>query len=286
VRGQIIPLTNVGWDIDASALQEELGIPVSLINDFAAVSHGVLLLDPGDGGSLLPLPHGDGSRPAPQAGGTVLVVGAGTGLGVGFVTWDQGQPRVHPSEGGHIGLPVTSAETLRLWKFLQEQFPGPPGAEAAVSGPGLANIFRFLMGSKHCPATPSARAIRALPPGQQPAAIAQEREDPACRRAMELFVDLYARVCAELCAVFLPKGGLFLAGGIAAKNADRFLEGGRFMASFERNYRAHIDAIARATPVFIVQDYAISLYGAADAALRLSPLPGPAPKDEHEDHDR
>jgi len=87
---------------------------------------------------------------------------------------------------------------------------------------------------------------------------------------MALFVELYARVCAELCAVFLPTGGLYLAGGIAGKNAARFLDGGRFMASFERNYRPHLDVIARATPVHLVRDYAVSLYGAADAALRLS----------------
>ena len=286
VRGQLIPLTNAPWDIDGAALQAELGIPVRLINDFAAVSYGVLLLDPGNPASLLPLPHGDGSTPRPEPEGTALVVGAGTGLGVGFITWDAGRPRIHPSEGGHIGLPVTSAETLRLWKFLQEQFPGPPGAEAAVSGPGIASIFKFLMGSKHCPATPEARAIRALPAAQRPAAIAQERGDPACLRTMELFVELYARVCAELCAVFLPTGGLYLAGGIAAKNADRFLTGQRFMNSFERNYRAHLDAIVRSTPVYLVRDYAISLYGAAEAALRLSQRQEPPAKDDHEDHDR
>ena len=78
-------------------------------------------------------------------------------------------------------------------------------------------------------------------------------------------MDLYARVCADLCAVFLPTGGLFLAGGIAAKNAPHFVEDPRFMARFERNYRAHLDLLTRATPVFLVHDYDLSLYGAAHA---------------------
>jgi glucokinase len=78
-------------------------------------------------------------------------------------------------------------------------------------------------------------------------------------------VDLFARVCADLCAVFLPKGGLFLAGGIASKNWGHFMEQGRFMARFERNYRAHLDLLTRATPVYLVRDYDLSLYGAAHA---------------------
>jgi len=270
VRGRLIPLTNVPWDIDGEALEALLGVPVQLVNDFTAVAHGVLLLDPADECQLLPLVHGDGTTPLPDPGRTALVVGAGTGLGVGFITRDQGRPQVHPSEGGHIGLPVTGAETLRLWKYLRERFPGPPGAEAAVSGPGIDQIFQFLLGARHLTLTAEGKAIRALPAGERPAAIARAGADPVCARTMELFVELYARVCAELCAVFLPGGGLYLAGGIAAKNVSWFQEDARFMSAFERNYRAHLDAITLATPVYLVRDYAVSLYGAADAALRLS----------------
>ena len=277
VRGRTIPLTNAPWDVDGEALEALLGVPVRLVNDFSAVSFGVLLLDPADATQLLPLAHGDGSLPRADPGGTALVVGAGTGLGVGFITrGDRGEPQVHPSEGGHIGLPVTSAETLRLWKYLREKYPGPPGAEAAVSGPGIAAIFEFLMGARHLTPTAAARAIRALPAGERPAAIALADGDPVCARAMDLFVELYARVCAELCAVFLPSGGLYLAGGIAGKNAARFQAQARFMTAFERNYLPHINAITLATPVFLVRDYAVSLYGAADAALRLVPQTQPA----------
>jgi len=134
----------------------------------------------------------------------------------------------------------------------------------AVSGLGLALVFRFLLDTRRAPWTSVASAILALPGADQPAAIsAQAATDPACGRAMAMFVDLYARVCAELCAVFLPTGGLFLAGGIASKTRGHFLDQGRFMARFERNYRAHLDLLTRATPVYLVHDYDLSLYGAA-----------------------
>lgn len=261
-----IHLTNVPWDIDGVALERALDMPVHLVNDFTALSCGVLQLDLTDPGQVTALPHGGGSLPAVDPRGLALVVGAGTGLGVGFVVRTPGGARAFPSEGGHIGLPVFDEDTLALWRHLATGLPGPPGAEMAVSGQGLSNLFRFLLDSRRVPWTPTTTAILALPPSDQAAAIsAQAAADPACGRAMAMFVDLYARVCADLCAVFLPTGGLFLAGGIPAKNTGHFLEDGRFMARFERNYRSHLDRLTRGTPVYLVHDYDLSLYGAAHA---------------------
>ena len=261
-----IHLTNAPWDIDGVALERELGIPVHLVNDFIALSCGVLQLDLADPNQVTALPHGDGSLPTADPRGLALVVGAGTGLGVGFVVPTPGGPRAFPSEGGHIGLPIFDEDTLALWRHLNQGLSGPPGAELAVSGQGIAQIFRFLLDAQRVPWTPTASGILALPDAEQPAAIAAQADsDAACGRAMALFVELYARVCAELCAVFLPTRGLYLAGGIASKNARHFLAEGRFMARFEQNYRVHLDRLTRATPVFLVHDYDLSLYGAAHA---------------------
>ncbi|MBP7617785.1 MAG: glucokinase, partial [Geothrix sp.] len=100
-----IHLTNAPWDIDASALERSLGVPVHLVNDFTALSCGVLQLDLEDPSQVTPLAHGDGSLPAADPRGLALVVGAGTGLGVGFVVRSAQGARAFPSEGGHIGLP-------------------------------------------------------------------------------------------------------------------------------------------------------------------------------------
>jgi glucokinase len=241
-------------------------MPIHLVNDFTALSCGILALDLNDPAQVTALPHGDGSLPAARPHGLALVVGAGTGLGVGFLLRTPRGAQAFPSEGGHIGLPVFDEDSLALWRHLQVGLGGPPGAEMAVSGMGLGHIFRFLLDSRRAPWSPAVTAILALPKVDQPAAIsAQAATDPACGRAMALFVDLYARVCADLCAVFLPTGGLYLAGGITSKNASHFLNEGRFMARFERNYRAHLNQLTRATPVYLVHDYDLSLYGAAHA---------------------
>lgn len=274
VQGRQIHLTNVPWNIDGDVLADGLGIPVKVINDFTAIAHGVLLLDPTDRRQVCTLPHSDGSRPALDPEGTILIVGAGTGLGVAYVVRSGGEARVMPSEGGHIGLPVLGDETAELWRYLRSGFPGPPGAEAAVSGPGIANLFSFLADRQEKTDQALFASILALPKTERASVISTHADtDPLCRRTMDLFVDLYARVCAELSAVFLPTGGVFLAGGIAAKNEAHFLQENRFMASFEANYREHLDVITKNTPVHIVRDYDISLYGAARAGCEPGEIP-------------
>ena len=266
VMGRRIALTNAPWDLDASALERGLDLPVHLLNDVSVLGYGLQARSPRNEEMLLPLTHGNGTQPFPVADGPMLLVGAGTGLGVGFATRSQGQFQVHPSEGGHLGLPVTDEVTMALWRYLAAEYPGPPGAEAAVSGQGIARTFRFLLDTGRFPVTPAAHQILALPEGQRPQAIAKGT-DPACLEAMGLFVELYGRVCAELAAVLLPTGGIYLTGGIAAKNPAHFRDGGRFMASFERNYRDHLNALTEATPVYIVRDDDLGLYGAARYAM-------------------
>jgi glucokinase len=230
VVGRRLALTNAPWDLEADALEAALGFPVHLVNDFTALTHGVRHLDLSDQQQVTPLLPKDARRPTPDPAGPQLVVGAGTGLGVGFAIPGAG---VLPSEGGHLGLPIFDDTSLALWRHLAEGLPGPPGAELAVSGPGLARIFWFLLDTGRVPATTKAQAILALPTHLQPEAIAiHAGTDPACGQAMALLVALFARVCSDLSMAFLPAGGLFLGGGLVAKNPDAFLRDAAFRTRF------------------------------------------------------
>jgi glucokinase len=268
-----IALTNAPWAIEAQTIESAYSIPTTLINDFIAVSYGVLLLDPGNIEQITRLPHGDGSLPVPRPG-VRLVVGAGTGLGVGYIVKVRNKIEAFPSEGGHVTLPVYDDESRGFQAWLEGRYGFVPGAEAGVSGQGIGNIFAFL-------AEREARAGRALGIAAKKILDASETERPAmvaqsapsdllCAASMDMFVKLFARVAADHSATFLPAGGVFLAGGIPAKNEGFFLEGGRFMAMYERSYAKHIRTILAGTPVMIVKDYSISLYGAANAAVELA----------------
>jgi glucokinase len=266
VIGRRIELTNAPWSIDGAEVESHFGFRTLLINDFTAISYGVLLLDPRDPEELLRLPHTDGSLPDPKPGVRV-VIGAGTGLGYGYVVKIHDRTEAFASEGGHVTLPVYDEVSRALQSWLAERMDFVPGAEAAVSGIGISNIHEFFYSRMGCREGLNAEILR-MDGGARPALISANAEaDPVCAATMDMFVRLYARVAADAAATFLPSGGVFLAGGIAAKNEARFLEGQRFMETFEKSYRGHIRSILCATPVMIVKDYAISLYGAANAAV-------------------
>lgn len=270
VKDGAIKLTNAPWGIDRRSLESRFGLPSFVINDFSAIAWGLLLLDPANPAELLPLPKPDGALAEASPDGVVAVLGAGTGLGFGFVTREGDRPRVYPSEGGHIGLPVYDDDTRALSRALAGRYGFAVGAEAAVSGPGIGNVFRHLASLKADPG-PALRSILDAPEAEWPALVAAAADsEPVCAKTMDMFVRLYARVAADMASAFLPSGGIYLAGGIAAKNERWFTEGSRFMDSFLKGYREHVRAIAARTPVYIVRDYAISIYGAAHAAATMA----------------
>jgi len=287
VQNRKIQLTNAPWNIDAAELEERFGLPVILINDFSAVSYAIPLLDPEDSSKIVKIPHSDGSLPPLPQEGLSLVVGAGTGLGVGFLLKQKdGRCIAFPSEGGHSGLNCWDELSHAYHRWLTDRLSYAPGAELAVSGQGITSIFSFLCSSCFnivtaepynlpLPLRPFEdssieAAILALPEPERPAAIAMAiQQSSRCRLAMELFVHFYAAKVSDLAAVFLPTGGIYLAGGISSKHEAFLLENHRFMQRFERNYSSHMRKFLAELPVMLVRDYSISLLGAANAAVQL-----------------
>ncbi|GAB1455419.1 MAG: ROK family protein [Spirochaetia bacterium] len=271
VDGHSIKLTNAPWGIDGDELEARFGIRAFVINDFSAIAWGVLLLDHDNKDELVQLASPDGRMTLPTANGPVVVIGAGTGLGFGFALRDQDGIRVYPSEGGHVCLPVYDDESRAFSRWLEDRYGFAAGAEAGVSGQGIGHIFSFLAAKEEA-LTALARTIMGVEEHERPELVSRAADsgEPLCLRTMDMFVRLYARVAADAATTFLPSSGIYLAGGVAAKNVARFTEGNRFMESFLWGYREHVRAIAANTPVYIVKDYAISLYGAANAAINLA----------------
>jgi glucokinase len=281
-----IRLTNASWSINAAEISERFGIKARLINDFTAISYAVVLLDTTNADKITILPHTNGTAPLPGTG-MALVVGAGTGLGVGFVDKKpDGSYVAFPSEGGHSELSCSTSLEFAFHEWLAAKTGEIPGAELAISGQGISNIFDFLNSPSFDPTlaaldseykcapekTPSAldHAVLALPENERPAAIAKNSSsDFRCALTMELFVRFYARKVSNLASIFLPSGGIYLAGGISSKNAPYLLEKKRFMRVFEKNYAPHIRNFLAGASVMIVRDYSVSLIGAANAALQF-----------------
>ena len=271
VRDNYCELSNVGWNIDGAAIAAETGIETLVINDFTAISYGIPLLDVDDPAQITPLPDSDGTVPA-REGRVQAVVGAGTGLGVGYLVEQDGRFLAFSSEGGHSGFAPYDELTREMvdWALSSVETGAAAGSELFVSGQGIANTYRFFRETGRI----SAASTISSAPGDDidPAAYVSEAAasgDGTAITILKTFVRSYARFASDAALHFLPNGGLFLAGGIVTKNERWFLEDHLFIGAFRANYREHIARVLGQVPIYIVKDYAISLYGAAHAAYSL-----------------
>ena len=84
-------------------------------------------------------------------------------------------------------------------------------------------------------------------------------------RSLELFLTAYGAFAGDMALACLARGGVFLAGGIAAKLLP-LLPHSRFLAAF--NAKAEHAAIAANMPIHVVIDPALGLNGALRIACQ------------------
>jgi len=263
-------LTNCNWDIDGDEIKKLVKIDALIINDFSAIGYGIPTLDVDNPAQITKLATTEGNFPQPH-GSTKAVVGAGTGLGVGFLTAIDGKYRAYPSEGGHSGFAAFDDQTLKLKEYVTNKTGEKnPVTELFVSGRGISNIYNYIKDTKNIEIEGVLKEIDQTKDEDKPALISvNARDNKICKDIMKLFIKMYGSFAGSLALIFLPFSGLYIAGGIAAKNEWLFLEDNLFMKHFEAHYNPNIKPLLKKIPVYIIKDYSISLYGAANAAVTL-----------------
>ena len=265
-------LTNLTWFLDAKRLEQELEIaPISLINDFAAVGYGVLGLDASDLYTLQP-----GS---PQPAAPIAVIGAGTGLGQGFLIKQVDQYQVFGSEGGHTDFAPRAELEFQLLKYLLDKHDiQRVSVERVVSGQGIVAIYQFLRDREFATESPevgqvvrtweqqAGRTEKTVDPAAAIAVAALEKRSSLCEQTMQMFVEAYGAEAGNLALKLLPYGGLYVAGGIAAKNLPLIQEGS-FLHAF--THKGRMSSLLERVPVHVVLNPQVGLIGAAIAAARL-----------------
>jgi glucokinase len=254
--GQRSTVTNLPWVLDSQALAASCGIRrARLINDFEAVAYGIEVLCPAD---LVVLQPG---RPRPDS--PRLVVGAGTGLGVAQLIHCAGQPVVLPSEGGHTDFAPVNEQQISLLRHMMTQLDHV-SVERLLSGPGLLAIYEFLRSTAQGPELVTLQELTAQ---EDPAAAvsihAARDRDSVAAQAMAVFVDIYGAQVGNLALLSLPYGGIFLAGGIAAKILDEMRDG-RFTTAMMGKGR--MTRLLTEMPVAVVTNPNVGLLGAARRA--------------------
>jgi len=257
--------TNLPWVVDEASIAESVSTKrVRLVNDLEATGHGVLGLKPS---ALVALQAGEPRK------GTMALIAAGTGLGEVLLAWDGRRHRVVGSEGGHTDFaPRTELET-ELLRFLRREF-GRVSYERVVSGPGLYNIYRFLLASDGASEAEWLRArMETSDPSAVVAEVALDRGDPRAVQALDMFVSIYGAEAGNLALKALAVGGVFVGGGIAPKIRAK-LEDGTFVTAFRDKGR--LGGMMASIPVHLLLEPRTALLGTAAIARTL--LSGAAPK--------
>ena len=250
--------TNLPWVVDERRVAAAAGAPVTLINDLEAAAHGVLTL-PAE--KFLVLQAG-----APKPGGNVALIAAGTGLGQALIVPEGQAYRVVPSEGGHADFAPADELQIDLLRFLRAEL-GHVSWERILSGPGLANTYRFLHARAGHAAPEWLRArLQREDPGAVIGEVGLAGRDPVCGEALDLFVSIYGAQAGNLALETLALGGLVVGGGIAPKIKAKLAAGG-FMAAFRAKGR--LKSLLASMPVRVALEARAGLLGAAHVASRL-----------------
>lgn len=256
-------LTNLNWKLSGEALAEALSIEkVELINDFAAIGYGLAGLELSDLETLQP---GTADPDAP-----IAVLGAGTGLGECFVVGVKGKMLVFSTEGGHTDFAPRTDLEFRLLQYIQHSRSlSHVSVERIVSGQGVLSFYQFLRDQEKLEEDPKVAAVvRAWEQADERtgladpgAAIAQAAaHNHLCQRTMDCFVEAYGAEAGNLALKLLSYGGVYIAGGIAAKNVAR-MKAGPFMEAFLDKGRMR--SLLEKMPVQVILNQQVGLIGAA-----------------------
>ncbi len=197
-----IVFANISWDIDIPEVARRFPFKkLRFINDFLAQAYGCRSSLIADAEEVLP------GRLDPSK--VQAVVGAGTGLGTAaLIPLPDGGMTVLASEGGHTAISFITDDEFEYFKFLVREVdarefggvaPRYVWGDIVVTGRGLSLVHKFLTGEDLTPAEVSKRA-------------GPDSE------TMAWFARFYGRSVRNFTLDTLATGGVFISGGVAAKN--------------------------------------------------------------------
>lgn len=249
-------LPNAAWNVVKKEILQKTSITsVILLNDFEAIGYSLEVLTERD---LVRL-----NRATITKQENKVVLGAGTGLGKCIAAWNPLVKNylVVSAQGAHADFPIHNQEEFGLIKFLQNKhnFHVPVRYEDFLSGRGIVDIYTFLEQTGIYAKTEYYCTIQKH--NYDPAIITQYKNiDACCKKTFELFSAFYGRAAKNFAIEAGAFGGVYLAGGIVAKNPDIF-DNGCFMTEFLNN--DIFKELLKQTPVSIIMNQDAGLLGAA-----------------------
>jgi glucokinase len=231
IRNGEVSLTNAGATISEAGICRASGLKKSkILNDFEAAAWSLAGVNSEDCQVL------QGNLDNPY--GPRVIIGPGTGLGVGALVWQDGRPFVVQGEGGHVRLTPDTSEELEIFRQVGELWPQTKmgdgyavEAEAVLSGTGLPYFYQAI-GSVYGEKVEARSASDIF-------TRARAGSDEIAVKTIQLFVKYFGELAGDMAVTFAATGGVFLVGGVITANvwvfdnavfSDAFNNGGRHSA--------------------------------------------------------
>lgn len=255
-----VKLTNAKWNVSVKSLAEKTNLKkIMLINDFEAIGYSISMLGKND---LKAVKKARKIEKAP-----VLIIGAGTGLGKAALFYDANSKSYIPitSEAGHSDFAAQDKSELALAEFIKKSRKIKQGIsyEEILSGRGLINIYLFLRKNKK----KETKCTKEITNSKNKAELISQyrKSDSTCKAVFGIFTKIYARFARNFALDAVARGGVYIAGGIIAKNSGML--GKEFVKEFENNYM--LGHLLKEIPVYAILNYNAGLLGAGFAGARL-----------------
>jgi len=248
-------VTNLPWVVDATELASEFDLAeVKLLNDLESIATAVPHLAENDLETL-----NDGK---PVENAPIGVIAPGTGLGEAYLV-DGGSGYVaFPSEGGHTDLTANNQLELELLRYMQEKFDHV-SLERVASGGGIPNIYNFLRDSGRAAEPDWLKEKLQGVDDPTPVISKHSQGDDAvgiCGLTMRTFLSILGAEAGNMALKLLPRGGIYLGGGIPGKILP-LLRNGIFIDAYQNKGR--MSGLVRDIPLYIINNQETALLGAA-----------------------
>jgi len=258
--------TNLPWLVDLRELKHFTGTEhCGLLNDLEIAALGIPIVSSDQIVWLQKAPM--------VASSPIELVAVGTGLGRAFLipTGDTTSAfrafRAFATESGHASFAPRNAIERRLAVFAAERHD-LLCVEHLLSGPALRTLYDFIVHEGLAPPSAKLEIESAEDPSAVIGRLGARDLDDACAAAVALFADLLGSELGNTALRSLPRGGMFIWGGVARK-LGTVLGRGELLDAFLDKHRMR-DVLAT-IPLALVDEPELGLLGARQAALALLP---------------
>ena len=262
-----------------SEMGKELGIEYFMyLNDFNVNGYAIQNKNLKEGIDYISLTPN--IRPIPNA--TKCMIGAGTGLGTGFLTkksYDK-YYTVNSAEGGQQDFPINSDLQLKYKEFLSKFYNVKnPTCENACCGSTITLVYKFICNEENIKENDSKlkqdilglkgdlnnENVRNLNKKIIDNAVSDKCQ--LCKRVLDFFIEIYASITANLALVTLSLGGVYLFGGVSAGIAEYMKKNNIFVNNFV--HKGGMELILETIPIYAVINEKLGIIGAGEYARQV-----------------